>query len=181
MKMRLDFANQKMLLASVNVRSEQHGESREPAGDVGLKADLPNDVLAVFHPRLKALLYTFDEARPQDLADQGRAKEKGYLPHLLMPDLNEGSPIGWSGEVENVRVTIAKPGMRKRVVLEPAKINKFTFLPRDGGTVTLAMRVQAHPDSEAFGDLAAEMVVQTEVEVTVEALPEKQQEIGHGG
>ena len=162
--MDLSFTDQKMLLASVNARAEVHGEEREPAGDVKLEADLPNSCLSLFHPTLKSLLYCFDSARPQDLADQGKAHEPGYLPHLRFPNLV--SPLRWDAEVANAQVTISVPGVRGEIVLSSCKVNKFEFTPHDGGTVSIAMRVQCHPDEKAFGKLS--VIVQQEVSVTLE-------------
>lgn len=164
----LKFTDQRMLVASVTARSEVHGAEREPASDVGLEADLSNDVLNIFHPGLKSLLYYFDKEKQRDLADQGRATEPGFLPDLRMPDLLP--PLKWQGEIVNARVTIGVPGAaeKNRVVLTDAKVNNFQLTPRDGGTVQLKLRVQYHPDEKQAGKLA--MLVQQEVEVTLEVV-----------
>lgn len=166
--MDLKFTNQRMLLASVNARAEVHGEEREPAGDVGLDAQLPNDVLNVFHPALKGLLYQFDKGRERDLADQGRAHEAGFAPDLRLPRL--GLPLKWADEIANAKVTIRVPGEAKAVVLQPVKVNDFKLTPLDGGTVELHMRVQYHPTEKEAGKLA--VLVQQEVEVSLEQLEE---------
>lgn len=177
--MDLKFHGQSMVLDSINVRSEAHGETREAASDVGLYARLPNDILDVFSKDLKPLLYTFDPKRDRDLADQARVGTQGYFPDLRMPQLGDKKAILWGEEVTNVRVSIRKPGTsgdKHEVVIAPAKINRFSFLPLDGGTVEFAMRVQFHP-SGVLGKLGEEMVVQTEVEVSVEPIPETQAEV----
>ena len=165
--MKLQFTNQKMLLASVNARAEVHGEEREPAGDIRLESDLPNDVLNVFHPGLKNLLYSFDKGRERDLADQGKAHEPGFTPDLRLPKL--GAPLKWEEEIPEAKVTVRVAGTKQEVGLQPAKVNEFRFSPMDGGTVTFSMRVQYHPDERAAGKLAC--LVQQEVEVTLE-IPE---------
>ena len=162
--MKLTFTNQKMLLASVNARAEVHGEEREPAGDIQLEADLPNDVLNVFHPGLKGLLYHFDRGRERDLADQGRAHEAGFAPDLRLPNL--GHPLKWEEEIPEAMVTVRVAGTKTEVVLTPVKVNKFQFSPLDGGTVSFSMRVQYHPSEKEAGKLA--MLVQQEVDVTLE-------------
>lgn len=167
--MNLTFTAQVMLVVSVTARSEVHGQDREPASDVGLRADLPNDVLSIFHPSLKGALYYYDDARPKDLADQGKAHEPGFLPHLRFPQM--GVPLGWDDEIPNARVTIKQKGESKGVILHPAKVNKFAFEPMDGGTVTLSLRVQYKPDERQAGRLA--MLVQQEVEVTLELVDEE--------
>ena len=166
--MKLTFANQKMLIASVNARAEVHGQEREPAGDVGLDAQLPNDVLNVFDPALKGLLYQFDKARERDLADQGRAHDVGFAPDLRLPKL--GTPLKWTDEIAWAKVTIRVPGETKEVVLQPAKVNDFKITPLEGGMVEFHMRVQYHPEEKQAGKLA--MLVQQEVEVTLELVEE---------
>ena len=165
--MNLAFANQKMLLASVNARAEVHGEEREPAGDVALEADLSNDILNIFAPGLKGLLYYFDPEKERDLADQGKATEPGFMPDLRFPRL--GGPLKWDEEIPEARVTIRVAGTKKEVVLAPCKVNKFALTPLAGGTVQFEMRVQAHPEEKQFGVLS--VLVQQEVEVTLE-IPE---------
>jgi len=172
--MKLTFQNQKMTVTSVNPRAEMHGQEREPAGDIHLRADLPNNVLSVFDPALKAALYWLDNDKPKDLVEQGRAAEPGYLPDLKFPML--GSPLAWDDVVENARVTIKPLGARYEIVLEPSKVNDFKFTPRDGGTVTLQMRVQTHPDEQEFGRLS--VLVKAEVEVTLEIPEPAQTEVG---
>lgn len=162
----LSFSKQRMTLVSVNARSEVHGDSREPAGDIGLEANLPNDILTVFHPALKAALYCRDESKPKDLAEQGQEPTEGHLPNLRFPGLAQ--PLKWNGELTDFRVGIALPGAADDevlTVLTPVKVNKFEFTLLEGGTVEMRMRIQAHPDQQAFGALSVH--VQHEVEVTL--------------
>lgn len=171
--MDLKFSGQKMLVASVTARSEMHGQDREPASDVGLEANLSNDVLNIFHPGLKGLLYYFDPAKERDLADQGKSTEAGFMPDLRFPKL--GLPLKWDEEIAEARVTISVPGTKTEVVLEPAKVNKFALTPLEGGTISFGMRVQYKPDEKQAGKLA--MLVQQEVEVRLEPIPPKQEQI----
>lgn len=169
--MKLTFTNQRMTIVSVTARAEAHGEEREPASDIGLRADLPNDVLSVFDPQLKGALYYFDDGRPKDLVDQGKKHEPGFLPHLRFPMM--GVPLHWGAEIVNARIHIKRPGEAKAVTLTPAKVNKFAFEPLDGGTVTLSLRVQYKPDEKQAGKLA--LLVQQEVDVTLELVEEAQE------
>lgn len=166
--MRLEFEKTKMFLANVNVRAEVHGETREPAGDLKLEVDLPNDVLSEIHPALKSLLYYFDEARPEDLVDKGKRGEAGYLPHLRFPAL--GVPLKWDEEMTGAKLTIHS-SEKSRLVLLDVKVNNVSFEPKDHGIVTLTLRVQAHPDERAFGTLCT--LSQSEVEISLEAEGER--------
>lgn len=158
--LKLLFKNQRMLLAHINARSEKHGEEREPAADIKLQASMPNDVLDIFHPKLKAALYHFDESR-SDLADKGKQGEAGYLPHLTFDNL---APLKLSDEMLGAKCTIRVS--RSPVVFENVKINAIQLDPQDGGTVDITIRVQGHPDEEQFGKLYGHQ--QKEVSVTIE-------------
>ena len=161
--MKLSFQKQKMMLANFNARSELHGEEREPAGDLKLEASLPNDVLVEFHPALRSLLYYYDDQRGADLADQAKKDDPDYLPHLRMPSL--GGPLKWNEEMAGAEVVISIPGTKTEIVLQDAKVNAFSLEPRDGGTVDISLRVQAHPDEKQCGKLCG--LIQSEVEVSI--------------
>jgi hypothetical protein len=162
--MNLTFNDQKAYLANVNIRAEIHGEEREPAGDLKFELDVANDVLSELHPALKSTFYHYDEARPADLADQGKRDEVGFLPHLRLPELS--GPIRWSEEMDRMKLTVRQG--KAEIVLSDVKVNNVQFEPRDGGTVAFQFRVQAHPDARAFGALA--VLVQTEVTISLEPM-----------
>ena len=159
--MKLSFTDQKMFLSNVNGRAELHGEEREPAGDIKLEVDCSNDTLSEFHPSLKSALYHFDGARPADLSDEGKRGEPGYLPHLKLQQLTP--PLKWQDEMIGVAVAIRQG--KQEVALSECKVNGFAFEPKDGGTISLVFRVQAHPQEKDFGRLM--MWVQSEVRVDI--------------
>lgn len=166
--LKIEFKEQKMLLANVNVRAEVHGEGREPAGDLKFECDVENGFLAKFDPALKALLYYFESGRERDLADQGKSGGADYAPDLRMPHLEV--PIKWDEEMIGAKCRIRVPGAKSDVGLDPVKVNNWTIEPREGGTCSISFRVQGHPDEKTFGKLAT--LVQQEVEVTLEAAAE---------
>lgn len=168
--MKISFVDLKCMLANINARSELHGEERAPAGDLKFEASLPNDVLSQLHPSLKSALYHFDETRGADLADQGSQRQPGFLPHLRFTSL--GGPLKWDGEMASAEVLIKVPGSRTEIALKEVKVNNLQVTPKDGGTVDLSFRVQAHPDEKQFGKLST--LVQAEVEVTVTPEPEEE-------
>lgn len=169
--MKLSFTAVKMLLASVNARSEVHGENREPAGDIKLSVHIPNDILDDLRPGLKAEHYVYDAARvgQGDLVDEARKNEPGYLPHTKKPPMV--FPIKIDDEMAGAKITIKEIGAADGIELQPVKVNDVGFEPMDGGTVKLTLRVQYHPDEKAAGKLA--MLVQHDVEVTIEAEPQQ--------
>lgn len=155
--MRLTFKGQKMLLANVNARSERQGAELEPACDLKLEADLSNEILSEFHPALKSLLYFYDESIEHDLADKGTAAPDLRLPNLV-------TPLKWEEQILGASISIMAPG-KATIQLSPVKVNNFSIEPRQGGTISLSFRVQAHPDEAAMGKLGC--LVQHEVEVTL--------------
>jgi hypothetical protein len=161
--MKLEFKDQKMLLANVNARSEVHGDEREPAGDLKFEAFLPNDVLVEFDPALRSLLYCFNDAQQRDLVEEGRKGDPNYLPDLRMPKLM--GPFRWDEEMLGATVSLQVRGEKSRVELADAKVNNFQLEVQGGGTVLLSFRVQAHPDERKFGKLCT--LIQNEVQVTL--------------
>jgi hypothetical protein len=160
--MKLQLSAQRAFLSNVNARAEMKGEEREPAADLAIRFDTANDILANFSPSLKSLLYYFDDARPADLADQGKAAEPGYAPHLRYPMLD--APIKWNDEMLGAECRIQTGN--QTLFLRDVKVNAFKFTPKDGGTVTVEFRVQAHPDEKSFGKLCT--MIQTEVEISID-------------
>ena len=154
----------KCFLSNVNIRSEVHGEDREPAGDLKIECDVDNGLLAEFDPALRSLLYYFDESRERDLADQGKAGAD-FKPDLRMPRL--AMPLKWDEEMLGARCRIKVPGAKSDIGLDPVKVNNWTIEPREGGTCSLSFRVQCHPDEKAFGKLAT--LIQQDIEFTLEA------------
>ncbi len=163
--MKIEFKEEKMLLANVNVRAEVNGDEREPAGDLKFECDMENAFLTNFHPALKSLLYHFDAGRERDLADQGKTSEAGFAPDLRMPQLEV--PLKWDEEMLGAKCRIRVPGAKSDAGLDPVKVNNWTIEPREGGTCSISFRVQCHPDEKTFGKLAT--LVQQEVEVTLTA------------
>ncbi len=159
--MKIEFKEQKCLLSNVNVRSEVHGEDREPAGDLKIEVDVDAGTLAEFDPALRGLLYYFDEGRERDLADQARS---GEPIDLRMPHLEY--PLRWGEEMLGARCRIKVPGAKSDVGLDPVNVNNWTIEPREGGTISLSFRVQCHPSAKDFGALA--VLVQSEIEFTLE-------------
>lgn len=148
------------LFVNFNARAEIHGDETEPAGDISLKVDLPNERLAEFHPDLKGVLYHKDPSREtsDDLADKAND-----APHLRFQRLRQ--PLRFSEEMAGVVLTINK-GAGKPLKIKDAKANDFQVTCREGGTIELRFRVQCHPDEAQSGKLCA--MIKHEVRVTLE-------------
>lgn len=167
--MRIWFDQQKAYLENVNARSEFKGDERQPAGDLKFSVEVPNSALSHFHPTLKSAFYFHDSARPKDLADQGLEENPDYLPHLRFPNLE--TPLKWKDEMTGGSLTIHQGlgGVGSDIVLEDIKVNEFKLSPKDGGTLKLEFRVQAHPDEKQFGKLCGSGLIQSECMISLKA------------
>ena len=164
--MQLELTAVPAYLANVNARAEMHGEEKQPAGDLKIKVQLGNDVLAMFHPTLKSMLYYFDKAKAEDddLAEQAKQGEAGYAPHIRFQQL---PGISWEDEMVGAKVTIhAGIDQKSDIVLDPCDVNNFKLEPQEGGTVQITFRVQAHPDEKQFGKLS--FLIGTNTNITID-------------
>ncbi len=174
--MKIEFQKQKALFVHFNGRSELHGEEREPAGDVTIRATVENRFLDQLHGTLRFALFFHDTANPgKDLADTAMEDDVNYLPHRRFPEL---APLKWSGDMENAKLTIRVPGRRGAIVLPEAKVNKVSIMPKDGGVCEITFQAHAKPDEEAAGKLY--QLIQKEVEFDLEAPVESQESLDVG-
>ena len=158
--MKFELTRQNCLLANFNPRRELHGDNPEPAADVTLSTNLPSAELAQFHPTLRNFLYHFDSSKA-DLADQASEDD---APHLRIPELKY--PLGFEGEVIGAKVTIHYGTTDKSaIVLTGCNLSNFKIDPKDGGTITVGFRVQAHPDEKQAGKIYTMQGLQVEVSV----------------
>jgi len=162
--LRLAFHQKTMTLVDVNPRREVNGAESEPAADIKLRVECDSGILAEFAPALRSFLFWKDESKDadgrNDLADQA-----DDAPNLRFPELVV--PIKWSAEMTGATLIVHNGiGGRSDIILRDAKVNAISLEPREGGTVTVVMRVQCHPDEKTFGHLAVR--IQQEVDVTLE-------------
>ena len=154
-------------LSSVNVRSEKHGPELVPAVDLKLAIDASNDILAKFHPDLKASLYYKAEPTNDDQEDLDGIEPVTNLPNLRFPRLD--GPLKWDivGAGYHLCIDFGLGG-DSNLNLHGVEINNFAFSPKEGGTVELAFRVQITDiDEQIIGKLA--ILVQHEVTITLTA------------
>jgi hypothetical protein len=148
----------KVKLTSINARAEIHGEDRKPAFDIMFEAKSGNDVLTPFHSELRSMLYKKNET--PDLVDQ---VEGDALTALRFPKMGT---IKWEQEYTGYTVTVDYGlGGKSDIKLAEVKLDKFKFIPQEGGTVAVIFRVIAHPETEDVGRLCE--FIQREVEITI--------------
>lgn len=162
--MQLELSEVNASLINFNARAEIHGEEKEPAGDLKIKAQLSNDCLAMFHPTLKAMLYHYNKTADADLVDEAMQHEEGYAPHLRFAEIPS---LAWKGEMVGVKCII-HTGINEKssIVLDPCNVNNILLEPQQGGTVCVTFRVQSHPDEQQFGKLCG--MIGTDIVVSLE-------------
>lgn len=150
---------------SVTNRSEKHGDAEVPAVDLHLALDRPSTDLAMFGPRLRGALFWRDpDQNPEDLLDG--IDPMLELPNLKAPELK--GPFKLTAEYVGAEVVIDYGlGGPSDIVLEVAKVNRLKVEPKEGGSVTLTLRVQAaHIDEKIAGRLAMLLHRETRVSIT---------------
>jgi len=159
-----DLNEKNCTLLNVNGRHEMHGPDKVLAVDLKFRGDFDGDILAEFAPALRHAMYAKTEGG--DLADQGTdTPTKLRFPNLIAPLKFEDEIVGGRVELQYGLQTIA---------FETANINKFEVECHDGGTVTVAFRVQARPTEEQLARCFA--LLDTQVPVTITPPEVKQAE-----
>lgn len=158
-------------VVSVNGRQELHGEEHRLACDIGIEVNQPNRVLDKLDTRLLETFYWKNPAGAQQEELEGVERVTDY-PNLRFEHL--GLPVKWLEKFED-GVFILHHGDDEALDLKlpEVKVNEIRITPKEGGTTTLGMRIQGHPDE---GDLARLfMVLQSEVTVTVDTDPDDEE------
>lgn len=132
-------------------RTELSGDERKPAASLHFSCTMPNDALALFDKGLKAAFYRKQLKEEQDLADQGAGPNEG-LNRIKFPRSN--NRVEWDEKFTLYTCTVDFGIDEKTaIVLPECTADKFAFEMRDGGTVLLSFKVQAHPNEEQAGKL----------------------------
>jgi hypothetical protein len=159
--------NETFKLVNVNPRVELHGEDKVPTVDIKIEATMSNDVLSVFHPSLKSAIYKKADDAQGELID-----DPGYLPALKFPNM---TPFGLTDAYKGYSLTVHYGiGGDSDIKMADCEVDHFKFAPKEGGSVTVTMRIIAHPKTDDIGKLCS--LIQQEVELTL-LPPEEQQEL----
>lgn len=134
-------------------RLENAGDEKKGASTLHFVATVPNTMLDLFEPALRAAFYRKElKADDQiDLADMGAAPEDGLV---RLKFRRIGNAIEWEEEFPSYTLAIdygiaAEPPIK----LADVKADAFRFDMRDGGSVVMKWRVSAHPNEEQAGKL----------------------------
>lgn len=150
--------NHKSKLENANPRAELHGDEHKLAVDLKLSTDVSNGMLAVFDPALKSALYWKGDGSQGELLD-----DPGHLPALRFPEMG---PIRWSKDLAGYTLTVhVGVSGSSNIVLADCAVDKFVFEPKEGGSVGISFRIQAHPDPVTLGRLCE--LIQQDIELTL--------------
>lgn len=141
--------------------SDDETKEAMPIAEVDFDLNLPGDLLAIFSPTLRSLLFHKNGAVSHDLADQTHTAPDVRHPKIIYP-------LRWKEGMEGATVTIHQGlGGKSDLVLPEASIATFFITPNEGGTFSLSFTARAKLDQEkAFGRLA--MLLKKDVTISLE-------------
>jgi hypothetical protein len=142
-------AMQPAFLKSVKNRTEKHGEEHVPALTFKLQFSTSNDILDMFQPGLKSMLYG------PALGDEVQAELTGVDPVSTLPRLRCAllGPIPFVKEYAGYVLTIDRGlGGASNLVIPECTVDHTEFTPKEGGSVDWEVRVRASGlDAEDLG------------------------------
>jgi len=147
------FALQKIVAAmTFQPRLENAGDEKKGASTLHFVATLPNSVLDLFEPQLRASFYRKELKSDDqiDLADIGAAPDDGLV-RLRFRRI--GAAIEWDEEFPSYALALDYGIADEAIQLAEVKADNFRFDMRDGGSVLMKWRVSAHPNEEQAGKL----------------------------
>lgn len=114
----------------IHKRVEKHGDEEVNAYDAKLSGDFPNAVLLKLHPDLRGVFYAPD--KQQDI-------EQDYYPNLRFDQMG---PVSWALEMSRMEFVVHDEEYpQDDVILKGKEVKDFKFTMKEGGTVTLSLRV----------------------------------------
>jgi hypothetical protein len=134
-------------LTHKNERLEMHGEDEVLACDLDFEYETANHVLSEFHPDLRGIMYKRPDGVQGELVD-------GDLTALRLPELGM---IKFAGSHPKCELVFSK-GQKKHLVFADAKVGKFRFDCKDGGTVIVLFQASVYPDEGQSGKLSSLLI-----------------------
>jgi hypothetical protein len=158
-----------MTISHVNIRTELHGDENSTAVDIKLEHDFHNALLSKFSPDLLTAIYTRNPNTTEDMLNPD------HKPHLVNEKLI--MPLRWDLELDPVKVTLHDDGGddRNDIVFSGAKLNKFAFDCKEGGTVHFTARLQISDiDHDQTATIVGLLNEDVKISVELEAKPVEQ-------
>ncbi len=134
---------ERCLFSHMNIRTENHGDEKDPACDLKFEFSGANNLLIKLHPDLRDALYR---------ADDNKNIDSDHKPHRRFPLLGT---LPWDLEIPRTLLRIHDADdAANDVVLGGGKTNNFKITPLEGGTVKWSFRCQfSKPDEDAIAKL----------------------------
>lgn len=163
--------SQKVTLAHLNVRPENHGDEKVGGADLKIAFTDTNGLLSEFHPRLRHAFYKVDEnpAVPgfEDVAQEPTVRVFGDLI----------GTVRLKHELKGACVVIGFGlGGASDIGFETADVDHFSVDLMEGGSARYGFRVKCNPTGEQIKRLYE--VLGGEVDISVTPAVEKQQSLG---
>lgn len=165
--MSLELDKQPATLTWVKPRSSKRDE--QITMEVRLRFEMSNDVLATFGSQLRDSLFWRGNGSGQQVELDG-VQVKSDAPALRNECIVPPIALSWEGYGYEVVVDY---GIGSKIVLGLAELSKVKLTPKDGGTVTWAMRVRSTKVSERDKGLLCELLNR---DVTINVIPPRAQE-----
>ncbi|MEJ2897549.1 hypothetical protein RVU96_10605 [Bordetella avium] len=162
--------SQKVTLAHLNVRPENHGDEKVGGADLKIAFTESNGLLAMFHPVLRDALYRKEETPPnQEEIFQGSPADQ--LTVRKFGDLI--CPLRLKYELKGASVVIGFGlGGASNIDFETADVDHFSVELMEGGSARYGFRVKCNPTGEQIKRLYE--VLGGEVDITVTPAVDKQ-------
>jgi hypothetical protein len=161
--------DQRAKLTNVNPRAELNGTDHKLAADLQIEVKVSNNFLKEFDSGLKDAFYMRSEGEQLEFDVIADVDHRTKLRFPLM-----GGPIKWTKDLTGYVVLISYGlGGSSDISMGDCKIDKFSFLLQEGGTVVASWRILAHPESADLGKLC-ELIQQ---EITLSLTPPKEEDL----
>lgn len=132
-------------------RVERHGKAQTPRATLRFYVEVPNEILIGIDPALRSMLYEAEDPAQADLVERPPTK-------LRIPALAPNFPLksDWKGVGYTVDIEIGVTG-KKNVSLDLCNIDKFSYHPKEGGTVGVSFNVACNPSGADVGTIYSQM------------------------
>lgn len=174
----LALTNKPAKLASINLRSELHGDEHVPALDLGFSFDTSNDELDMLGKMMRSAFYY--KARGEAAAAQGSLE--GVEPVSDTPNRRLTSvamPLKLEAEWTAFHCGIGSGAVSKPIELSDCTVAVRHVDMKEGGTVSWLVRVQVSKPGRIVDKLST--LLQTEVELSLEQRPGEEAQGAIGG
>lgn len=158
--MQLCFEEHTAKLSSVNPRAECHGEDKALGADIKLEIKTSNDLLSELHPSLKGSFF-----RKEDVQGELLQEDPGHMPNLRFPSIKSPIKWDWDSVGYTFRVHIGVSG-QSDIYIPDCKVGKLQFVPIEGGSVSVGLRLQCNPSPEQMGRLCE--LIQQDITMSLE-------------